>query len=258
MTFKISPFGRNGKEGVFKALFISHYRTGDNRMDINRWAENLVEEVCEMWERTENKYGFSEHGFRVFSSPVYSSPDVMVIGYTSEDDEKPFSKEEDSRVPGVHEYFSHDSRMARRMKYLFESIDRDDWLKVSVKLNLIFFRSENEAQWQSMGRKIRGELETFCFLKVSDIVDILKPRYIVTEGLKVFDILTQSVLMGCDGAEIKIGVGGRKVYARSRCGNSQIIGVAHLTKDRISYPDWSIIKECLKSDLKDLEQMYLH
>ena len=101
-------------------------------MNMQQWAENLIEEVSEKWERTENKYGFSEHGFRVFYSPVYASPDVMVIGYTPEDDEKPFSKEEDSRIPGVHEYFSRDSRMARRMKYLFESIDRDDWLKTSV------------------------------------------------------------------------------------------------------------------------------
>lgn len=144
------------------------------------------------------------------------------------------------------------------MKYLFEGIDRDEWLEASVKLNLIFFRSEDEAQWAGLEKKARDDLETFCFMKVNDIIDTLKPRFIVTEGLNVFDTLVRSVLMGCDEPEVKIGVGGRKIYARSRYGHSHIVGLAHLTKDRFSYPDWNDIKKYLKSDLKELEQMYLH
>jgi hypothetical protein len=170
----------------------------------------------------------------------------------------PFCKEEDSQLPEVHEYFYHNSRIAKKMKYLFESIEREDWLADSIKLNLVFFGSENDAQWQTMDRELRDELETFCFKKVSAIIDTLKPRYIVTEGLKVFDILINSVLMGCSKPEMKIGVGGRKIYARGRYGHTQIIGLVHLTKDRISYPDWNNIKKCLKADLKDLNQTYLH
>ena len=109
-----------------------------------------------------------------------------------------------------------------------------------------------------MDRDLRDELETFCFKKVGDIIDTLKPRYIITEGLNVFDILIKSVLMGCSKPEMKIGVGGRKIYARSRYGHTQIIGLVHLTKDRISYPDWNNIKKYLKADLKDLNQTYFH
>jgi hypothetical protein len=227
-------------------------------MDVNRWAENLIEEVSEKWKRSENKYDFSEQGFRVFDSPVYPCPDLMVIGYIPADDDKPSMEEDDCRLPGVHEYFHHDSKMARKMKYLFEGVDRDEWLEASIKLNLIFFRSENEAQWESLEKSVRDDLEMFCYMKVNDIIDTLKPRYIVTEGLKVFDILIHSVLMGCDDPEVKIGVGGRKIYARSSYGHSHIIGLAHLTKDRFSYPDWNDIKKYLKSDLKELEQMCLH
>jgi hypothetical protein len=149
-------------------------------------------------------------------------------------------------------------RECMNMKYLFEGVDRDEWLEASIKLNLIFFRSENEAQWESLEKSVRDDLEMFCYMKVNDIIDTLKPRYIVTEGLKVFDILIHSVLMGCDDPEVKIGVGGRKIYARSSYGHSHIIGLAHLTKDRFSYPDWNDIKKYLKSDLKELEQMCLH
>ncbi len=227
-------------------------------MDINRWAENLIEEVSEKWERSENTYGFSGQGFRVFESPVYPGPDLMVIKYIPADQDEPFREEDDCRLPGVHEKFYHDSKIEKKMKYLFEGIDRDEWLEKSVKLNLIFFRSENEAQWEGMEKNVRDDLETFCFIKVNDIIDTLKPRYIVTEGLKVFDILIHSVLMGCDDPEVKIGVGGRKIYARSRYGHSHIIGLTHLTKDRFSYPDWNDIKKYLKSDLKELEQMCLH
>jgi hypothetical protein len=257
-TFWIPTFVEMTKKGHFSKVSSHIYDMGGDGMDLQNWAENLVEEVCEKWEHSESKYGFSEHGFRVFYSPVYPGPDLMVIGYNPGNDEKPFSKEDDCQVPAVHEYFCHDSRMAKRMKYLFEGIDRDEWLEASIKLNLIFFRSENEAQWESLDRDIRDELEMFCFNKVSDIIDTLKPRYIVTEGLKVFDRLIHSVLMGCDEPEVKIGIGGRKIYARSRCGHSHIIGLAHLTKDRISYPEWNAIKKYLKSDLKELEQMYLH
>lgn len=227
-------------------------------MDVHNWAEDLVDEVCEKWKRSANMYDFSEHGFRVFYSPVYQNPDLMIIGFNPANGEKPFSKEDDCQVPVVHEYLCHDSRMARRMKYLFEGIEKDEWLEASIKLNLIFFRSENEVQWESLDRVIRDDLEMFCFNKVNDIIDTLKPRYIMTEGLRVFDILVRSVLMGCDEPEVKIGIGGRKIYARSRCGHTHIIGLAHLTKDRISYPEWDIIKKYLKMDLKEVEQMYLH
>ena len=230
----------------------------EDTVAVEKWANDLVEEVFKTWEDSEHAYGFSEHGFRVFYSPVYPGPDLMIIGFNPGNDEKPFSRADDRQVPAVHEYFCHDSGMARKMKYLFEGIEKDDWLEKSIKLNLIFFRSENESQWESLDRDVRNDLEMFCFRKVGDIIDILKPRYIVTEGLKVFEILIQSVLMGCDAPEVKNGVGGRKIYARSRCGYSRIIGVPHLTKDRISYPDWNDIKEYLKSDLKELEQIYLH
>jgi len=227
-------------------------------MDIDIWAEELLKDVCEKWETPEYKYAFKDCGFRVFYSPVHLSPELMVIGHNPGKDDKPFSKEEDGQIPEVHEYFYHNSRIARKMKYLFESIEREDWLADSVKLNLVFFGSEDEAQWETMDKDIRDELETFCFKKVSDIIDTLKPRYIVTEGLKVFDILINSVLMGCSKPEVKIGVGGRKIYATSRYGHTQIIALVHLAKDRISYPDWNSIKKYLKADLKDLDQTYLH
>jgi hypothetical protein len=227
-------------------------------MDIQEWAEELINEVCEKWETFEYKYGFSEHGFRVFYSPVRINPDLMIIGYNPGNDDKPFSKDEDSLLPEFHEYLYHKSKIARKTKYLFESIEKDDWLEGSVKLNLVFFGSENEAQWQTMGQDLRNELEMFCFRKVNDIIDTLMPRYIITEGLNVFDTLTNSVLMGCDKPEGEIGLGGRKIYARSRYNHSQIIGLAHLTKDRMSYPDWNSIKKFLKADLKELHQIYLH
>jgi hypothetical protein len=227
-------------------------------MDIDIWAEELLKDVCEKWETSGGEYSFRDCGFRVFYSPIRLSPELMVIGYNPGKDDKPFSKGEDSHIPEVHEYLYHDSRIARKMKYLFESIEREDWLADSVKLNLVFFGSEDDAQWEAVDRGLRDELETFCFKKVNEIIDTLKPRYIVTEGLKVFDILTNSVLMGCSKTEVKNGVGGRKIYARSRYGYTQIIGLVHLTKDRISYPDWNSIKKYLKADLKDSDRQYLH
>lgn len=227
-------------------------------MDIQEWAEDLVNEVYEKWEASEDRYNFSESGFRVFYSPVHLNPDLMIIGFNPDNDDKPFSKEDDSQIPDFHEYLYHNSKIAKKMKYLFEGIERDDWLERSIKLNLLFFKSENEAQWETLDQELRNELETFCFIKVNDIIDTIRPRYIITEGLKVFDMLVNSVLMGCEKPEVKIGVGGRKIYSKSRYGHIQIIGLPHLTKDRISYPDWNSIKEFLKDDLKDEIPTMLH
>jgi hypothetical protein len=93
---------------------------------------------------------------------------------------------------------------------------------------------------------------------VNDIIDTLKPRYIITEGLNVFDTLTHSILTGCEKPEVKFGYTGRKIYARSSYGNTKIIGLVHLAKERISYPEWNSVKDYLKTDLKDIEEMYLH
>jgi hypothetical protein len=227
-------------------------------MDIQEWAEDLVTEVYEKWEASGHKYNFSECGFRVFYSPVVPTPDLMIIGYNPDSDDKPFSKEEDSVLPEFHEYLYHESKIARKMKYLFEGIERYDWLEDSVKLNLLFFKSENEAQWATMDKDLRSDLEIFCFRKVNDIIDTLKPRYIITEGLNVFDMLINSVLMGCAKPEVKFGLAGKIIYARSSYGHTQIIGLVHLMKDRISYPEWNNVKEYLKVDLKDIEQTYLH
>ena len=227
-------------------------------MDIQEWAEDLVTEVYEKWEASEDKYAFSECGFRVFYSPVVPNPDLMIIGYNPNSDDKPFHREEDSLLPEFHEYIYHKSKIARKMKYLFEGIERHDWLENSVKLNLLFFKSENDAQWETMDEDLRTDLEMFCFKKVNDIIDTLTPRYIITEGLNVFDMLTTSVLMGCTKPEVKFGYTGRKIYARSSYGHTQIIGLVHLKKDRISYPEWNSVKDYLKADLKEREHRYLH
>jgi hypothetical protein len=227
-------------------------------MDVQEWAEDLVTEVYEKWETYRDKYNFSESGFRVFFTPVVPTPDLMIIGHNPDSDDKPFNKEEDSRLPEFHEYLYHDSKIARKMIYLFEGVDRYDWLENSVKLNLFFFKSENAGQWSTMDQDLRSDLEMFCFRQVNDIIDTLKPRYIITEGLNVFDTLTHSILTGCEKPEVKFGYTGRKIYARSSYGNTKIIGLVHLAKERISYPEWNSVKDYLKTDLKDIEEMYLH
>ena len=227
-------------------------------MEIQTWAEDLTAEVFRKWEDSANRYDFSASGFRVFGSPVFPCPDLMVIGHHPGHEDQPFTRKDACRIPVRHEYLYDDSKLAKKMKYLFEGIDRDDWLSLCIKVHLIFFFSESESQWESLKKEVRDDLEMFCFRKVNDIVDTVKPRYIVTEGLNVFDILTNSVLMGCDKPVVKIGVGGRKIYARSRYGHTHIIGLPNLAKNVISYPDWNDVKKYLKLDLKALEQMGFH
>lgn len=224
-------------------------------MDIQKWAETLVREVKIKWESIPYCYGFREHGFRVFHSPVYFSPNLMIIGFNPECDKTSLSEERESEIPIDHEYFIHDTLLARRTKYLFEGIERDEWLEKSVKVNMIFFVTPKETPWENLDGNIRVPLELFCFRKVHEIIETLKPRYILTEGLRVFDVLTEFILMGCTKPDVKIGIGGRKIYAKSQYGYSHLIGIVHLAKERLSYPDWNTLKILLKADFKDPDEI---
>ena len=218
-------------------------------MEIDIWANNLLKDVCEKWKSLEGKYDFWKCGFGIFYSPVYANPDLMVIGYNLGGDENSFNEEKALQLPTEHEYFMEDYLIARKMKKLFNNIGKMNLLEKSIKFNIIFFRSINDIQWNSINKEIRENIEKFCFVKVKEIIRKLKPKNIVTEGIKTYKILTQTVLDNCYDTECKTGIRGRRIYCKSKYGNTKVIGLIHPSGSRISNNEWAQIAGYLKEDL---------
>ncbi len=110
-------------------------------MELKQWAENLLRETYEKWNSLEGKYEFWKSGFAVFYSPVYENPDLMVIGYNPGGNENDFNEKEALVIPAEHDYFKWKYSLAKKMKDIFSKINKTELLRMSVKLNLIFFRS---------------------------------------------------------------------------------------------------------------------
>ena len=221
-------------------------------MDIEQWAQGLLMEVCAKWENNKGNYDFSESGFSVFYSPVRQSPELMIIGYNPGGDETSFCKARDLCVPVTHEYIDYKSDrkypIAGKMYNLFENISKSDWLERSVKLNVLFFRSKSEQQWNTIKKDVRKDLKEFSYMKVKEIADVLTPKFILTEGIKTFNILTNIILCCSEKPVFEQGRGNRAIYARSRYNDIKIIGLIHPTGARVSNDEWLKVKEYLKKD----------
>ena len=230
-------------------------------MDINKWAKDLSNQVYDEWKMSKNKYSFGEnYGFAVFYSPVSENPNLMIIGYNPGGRENAFSKEREkaTRIPEIHEYIQNKDKrkeypIAGKMFNLFNDIGIIDWLEKSVKLNIIFFRSEKSKIWKSINRPSRREMEEFCFIKTKEIVDVLGPRYILTEGIATFRYLVSSVFKsGCEIPTFSPSPDQRKrcIYAKSKYESIPIIGIVHPTGAWPSNAEWSQIKGWLADDLR--------
>ena len=101
-------------------------------------------------------------------------------------DENSFNEEIIS-IPKEHEYFTENYKLARNVKFIFEEANLTSILKDRVKFNLLFFRSKTAKDIQDKN------LIQFSEEKVLEILNELKPKYIVTEGFDTFEKLKELV-----------------------------------------------------------------
>ena len=141
--------------------------------------------------------------------------------------------------------------LATKMRKLFESNEQLDLLKSSVKLNLFFFRSSSIGEWHSVEPVMRGELEAFFEEQLREIVNTLKPKKIVCEGLETLERV--KAVFGSSHKSFDTKSGGRTVYRTSTItlGDEtkvQVIGIMHPAA-RVSFTDFDVMADALKKDL---------
>ncbi|KAA0257287.1 hypothetical protein FHQ18_09565 [Deferribacter autotrophicus] len=196
------------------------------------WAENLLKDVSTFYENF--KEFNQEYGFAVFYSPIRLNPELMIIGYNPGGDEKDFNKEEAMSIPEKHEYITYkddkDYKAAKNMYELFKRLNKTQLLENSIKLNMIFFRTKNIAKWKEINKKIRIEIEEYCFNKVKEIIEKLKPRILLIEGIKTFDLFIDKIISERFHKSCKVEckkVNNKRILCKCSFDNIKVLGIIH-------------------------------
>lgn len=140
--------------------------------------------IADLYEKTKTKWidcGADDKGYAIFYSPVIQNPKMMIIGYNPGGNKSSFDQNAVS-PPEVHEYETFDYRLARNMRTIFKHADLEKDLYASVKLNLIFFRSQR-------AKDVKADTGEWCKSMVKEIITNLKPETIIAEGFATFDAL---------------------------------------------------------------------
>ncbi len=212
-------------------------------MDLTKWAENLQEEVYKEWK---TKYEFWEPGFKVFYGPISRNPKIMLISQNPGGNYRSFLEEDKIRFenndfsPPKESPYSGDRRMAKKMQDFF---DRDiSLLQNSVTFPIIFFRSKDTKVLKTIERFKLYEMERFCFKKVKEIIETLKPETVLITGIHTHQKLKE--ILGLFDEEIFLkSESGRLVAIESKINNIKIFSMIHPTGTRINKNEWFHIKD---------------
>jgi len=145
----------------------------------------------------------NDFGYMKFNSPPLHKAEVLFIGYQPGGGEEFFKYEKSLKThltwPQKAEYATASWHLAVRIREMFQpTID----LNKTVGLNAIFLRSPNITHYKrDVTSANRKKLHAFCFNQVGKIVELLKPRKIITIGLETLKLFgpTQSDLINSWG-----------------------------------------------------------
>lgn len=199
-------------------------------MNIDSWAEGLTKDVFEKWK---SDYPFWKRGFEVFYSPVRMNPKIMILSLNPGGDvddpiwQKDLNrfKHGDFSLPPEHRFVSENYTMARRMKKFF--MDCENLLGESVTLPVLFFRSPEFKVWKKENKKKRKEMESFCFGKVREIIDVLKPKMFLILGFRTYRYLKEDLSMEVNNETENEGENEKPISYQSEWSGIPIFCIMH-------------------------------
>lgn len=216
--------------------------------EITDFGNKIIQDTYQKWLIYENQYKIWNYGFGVFYSPIYYQPDLMLIGYNVGGSEKDFSLQECLVIPDEHEYFLYNYKLARIQKNIWDNLNGVEVLRSSIKLNLNFFRSKSIAQWKTIPKSIRLDLENFSINIVKEIISNLEPKIIIAEGIATYDELLWKVF----GIESSLSSkcekrNKRRIFIDTLHYDRNILGIAHPSGCRLNNEDIQLIISNLKN-----------
>jgi len=205
-------------------------------MTLKKWAEELNQQVYKEWK---TKYDFWEPGFKVFFSPVYKNPKLMILSlnpggtkvHYENENMRNFQKN-DFSLPKHNEYLTKDHNMANKVKLFFEG--HYDLLEQSVVLPIVFFRSQNWKYWKNnVPKNKRREMEQFSYDLVKEIIEKLKPKMFLVLGISsTYRRIKKNILDVKNEKSVLSGI--HRLYITAQAGNIPIFCIPHLTGYRLS------------------------
>jgi len=210
-------------------------------MNYDQWAESLQKDVYDYWKENHRDW---EAGFRVFYGPVFSEPEVLILGFQPGGPPGDFARDHldryqdgDFSVPDTNEYLKNDYRIAKQMRTkVFEG--HQNILKQSIKSNVIFFRAKDLDTWAEVPKAERKEMESFSLKKVDEMIETLDPNTVLIEGMKTWDLIKSRVGFNDECLA-------RRSNARLLCVSEDqdrtYVGIIH-PSTRVSDENWSKVK----------------
>lgn len=227
--------------------FLARDSMAKNSLD--RWAEELTKEVYDKWK---SKYR-SKSGFKIFYSPVFSKPNLMIITLNPGGTPKHFRRENltnfengNFTVPEKNEYSITGYTMAKKLRKFFEN--HMSLLDTSVAFPILFFRSKNVKSWKKINKNQRKEMEEFCYGKVKEIMVTIRPRFLLVLGLETYKKLKKHILYDVKNekkilGKKKRGKNPRNIAYYSEWNGIPVFSMMHPTGARISNYDFEELKK---------------
>ena len=213
-------------------------------MNLKAWSQQLTKIVFDEWK---SKYSFWKEGFEMFYSPVCIHPKLMILTYNPGGDKSSFEHDlkrfesGDFSLPQENEFVTRKYRMAVKMQNFFNR--HDTLLRESVTLTTLFFRSKNTKVWTKCPKQSRKEMESFCYKKVNEIIEVLQPLALLILGFKTYVNLKRHLFDRIDYETKTVGYNGNTICYIGKWNNKPLFCIPHPTGSRIKKDDWEKIKK---------------
>ena len=167
-------------------------------------------------------------GSIILFSPLIQKPDIMLLGINSGDG---YFDECGENIESFHphsklQYLDYDYQLASETKSVFKSAGLCDMLKNSaVKSNIFFQATDSEKTLKYLKYELKAsyeiDLDEISRTWTLELIDIVKPKTILCEGISAFKYLTKFM----SGKEVRTN--GKSVF-ESTINDIHIIGYSRI------------------------------
>lgn len=213
------------------------------------WPLALIARTRALWESLEGKYGFWDHGFEVFASPVPPGASLVIVGEHPVGGADAFDLAQASVLPARHVFFDAVGPGATRMREAFRALGCEAALMGSVRMYANSFRSEGPAHWRTTNVPERQYMEKLSLASLRTTIERLGPLLVLCEGMEALQ-RTLKLFPGAAPTTVAVASGSRRAYCRTTVeGGMTLAAIIDAASPQTSAADWEAALPELARDL---------
>lgn len=227
-----------------------------NQIELNNWGLRIIRDIYDFWlTLSKQNSDIEKNGFSVFYSPLIIKPSILFIGFNPGGD---FKRDNITfcphdiidKLPVKHDYLTESWDMAVKMREIFEN--KLNLINESVKFNFYYFRTKDAKTLENYDEF--SKIHEFCSKYTLDIINTLQPKVIITEGLKVFDLLYDLLNFNTLNYELKFN--NHRLIVTACNDIFKLIGLRHPTGEKTKNLFNNYIKSISKELFKQIETSF--